>query len=70
MKTRKPIKPLRIYRKFEDCLRDAAQFNHRIDYERGNPNSYACAVRNRWMDEICKHMTTPKGQQTGAHSHQ
>jgi G:T-mismatch repair DNA endonuclease (very short patch repair protein) len=60
MKTRKPIKPLRIYRKFEDCLRDAAQFDHRIDYERGNPNSYACAGRNRWMDEICKHMTTPK----------
>jgi len=55
MKTKKLLKPLRIYRKIEDCRRDAAQFNHRIDCQRGNLNSYACAVRN---DESMKFAST------------
>ena len=40
----------------EKCKEEALKFNHRIDFKRGSM-AYKSASNNKWLDDICEHMT-------------
>lgn len=50
----------------ERCADEALKYEHRKDFDRGSPSAYAAASRNRWMEEICAHMT-PKASRLVRH---
>lgn len=41
----------------EACLRDASQYQHKWDWQKGNASAYGSAHRNGWLDQCTKHMT-------------
>ena len=46
-----------IYWTKEKCLEEALKYNHRVEYQKYNHSSYNSALLNKWLDEICQHMT-------------
>jgi predicted GIY-YIG superfamily endonuclease len=45
---------------YEICKNEALRYNHRIDFKKYSKNIYQAAINNKWIDDICKHMTKPK----------
>lgn len=41
----------------ENCSSEALRYNTRNEFKKGSPLAYHAARRNKWMDEICSHMT-------------
>ena len=41
----------------EKCKEIAIKFNTRIELKKFNPSVYTTALKNKWLDDICKHMT-------------
>lgn len=41
----------------DKCQEEALKYKNRIDYQRGSHSSYNNALKNKWLDEICYHMT-------------
>ncbi len=52
-------KPKRYWNK-ENCAIEALRYKYRSDFEKGSGSAYLTAMRNKWLDEICKHMTKKK----------
>lgn len=52
------IKPKGYWTK-ELCHIESLKFNTRWDFERGCYPAYVAAHKNRWIDDICLHMTRP-----------
>lgn len=40
------------------CQSEAYKYSSRSSFERGNGSAYNAARKNKWLDEICKHMTS------------
>lgn len=43
----------------EKCQEEALKYYNRVDYKKLNSSSYEAARRNKWLEEICKHMLNP-----------
>jgi len=41
------------------CLRAAKRFHSRAQWASNGPSSYKAAAAKGWLDQCCKHMTTP-----------
>jgi very-short-patch-repair endonuclease len=46
----------------ERVLEDARRFPYQAQWVKGGPKSYSVAKKNGWVQEACKHMTSPKVQ--------
>jgi len=44
----------------ESCLIEAKKYDHKIDFKTNVPGAYSSSRINKWLGEICSHMT-PKG---------
>ena len=40
----------------ESCKESASKFNSRYEWRKLDTASYACALRNGWLNECCEHM--------------
>lgn len=40
----------------ERCAAEAKKYKYRGDFQKHSPSAYVIALRNGWLDEICKHM--------------
>ena len=40
----------------ESCKESASKFNSRYEWRKSDTASYACALRNGWLNECCEHM--------------
>ncbi len=40
----------------EKCQEEALKYIHRIDFKNNSESCYNASIRNKWLDEICKHM--------------
>jgi predicted GIY-YIG superfamily endonuclease len=41
----------------DKCKKEALKYNHRNDFRKGSRGAYELARRNKWLDDICNHMT-------------
>lgn len=41
----------------QKCEEEALMFKHRIDFANNSKGAYSAAQKNKWLDEICNHMT-------------
>jgi len=41
----------------EKCKEIALKYKHRSDFQNGNLPAYSSAYKNKWLDDICQHMT-------------
>jgi hypothetical protein len=41
----------------EKCQEEALKYNSRFEFQRNSNGSYHYALRKKWLDEICQHMT-------------
>ena len=48
------------YWTFERCAHEAKKFQTRSEFEKKSGSAYIISLRNRWIDEICGHMTSPQ----------
>jgi predicted GIY-YIG superfamily endonuclease len=44
---------------FETCAKEALKYKHRSEFKYKNKNIYQATIRNKWIDNICSHMTRP-----------
>jgi predicted GIY-YIG superfamily endonuclease len=42
----------------EKCQEEALKYNHKIDFKKQSTGAYQAAGRNKWIDDICLHMTS------------
>ncbi len=42
----------------EICSREALKYNTKTDFEESNINAYNACVRNKWINELCSHMSS------------
>ena len=56
-------KPPRYWNNKKRCRREALKYKSRMDFCKGSSGAYCSALRNGWLNEICKHMK-PKGNWT------
>jgi hypothetical protein len=40
----------------EKCYEEALKYKTRTTYQKSNHSSYEVARKNKWLNEICKHM--------------
>lgn len=50
------IKPVGYWSK-ERCVEEALKYTHRSDFEKHSKSAYGKAVKQKWISEICEHMT-------------
>ena len=48
-----------------DCEKEALKYERRGDFEKECPKFYNAALRNNWLDEICRHMKGRIKQKSG-----
>lgn len=48
------------YWTFDRCASEAQKYVKRSSFERGSPSAYIKSLKNKWIDEICSHMTSPQ----------
>ncbi len=53
---KKKVKPAGYWSK-EKCKEVAEKFEHRSDFRNGCRSAYQISARNKWLDEVCRHMT-------------
>jgi predicted GIY-YIG superfamily endonuclease len=53
-------RPNRIKNTFEKCEKEAKKYNYRTEFAKKNKSVYGAAARNKWLDDICKHMISTK----------
>jgi len=53
MKTRKPY---RYWQNIENCRLEAKKFQTISDFARNSSGAYDSAHRNKWLNDVCKHM--------------
>lgn len=41
----------------EKCHEEALKYSHKIDFKKSSRGAYPAALNNKWIDEICSHMT-------------
>lgn len=51
------IKPRGFWNK-ENCLKEARKFSYRTDFMQNSGGAYNSALKNNWIDEVCRHMTS------------
>ena len=47
---------------FETCKAEAAKYNSRSAFQKGNQPAYKVSRQNKWMDDICGHMESLRGK--------
>jgi predicted GIY-YIG superfamily endonuclease len=45
---------------FEIIAEEALKYNHRIEFKNKNKNFYQAALNNKWLNDVCSHMTRLK----------
>ena len=48
------------YWNFENCKLEALKYKTRTNFKEKSRSAYNSALRNKWLDEICKHMNYVK----------
>jgi len=48
--------PNRYWHNFENCKNEVLKYPTKIEFVRGSQHVYNIALKNNWIDEICKHM--------------
>ena len=43
--------------KIETCRKEALKYSSRNEFKKGSGGAYKAAYKEKWLDEICKHMT-------------
>ena len=43
----------------EMCYAEASKFMNRNEFHLNSTKAYAASVRNKWLNDVCKHMNTP-----------
>lgn len=51
----------------ESCKAEALKYNTRKEWGKGSRNSYRAAVKNKWLEECCKHMKISRDEQHKLH---
>jgi len=48
--------------KKEECQEESLKYNHKVDFINQSYGAYQAALRNKWIDDICSHMTPLGGK--------
>lgn len=49
----------RIWTK-EKCYAEALKYNSKVEFSKGSSSAYSIAKREKWLSDICSHMSRPK----------
>lgn len=64
IKIREPMRKARGFWNKEKCIKEARKYKTRSAFVKGSYSAYQRALKNKWLDDICKHMILlhkPKG---------
>ena len=59
MKEKKEKKNIEYYTK-ENCSEKSIKYNSKVEFKNNDVNYYYASIKNKWLDEICSHMTGGK----------